>query len=174
MKRHRTLLATILIVGAVLTPVILYYVNYYDTSFNSVNGTTLSVVSVKRYINYTTFLNVTFYLEASVATQGSLDTFVQFPVFHLIGGADSRVGFIGSGVVKDSVIITRTQSAIFSLTFRATDDTLTHYIAGTNPNYLNLSLYSVENAGMYQEVVTKTDSGNWTFSGNSPQGTRTL
>ena len=171
MRQHRTLLATILVVAAVLTPVIVYYANYYETSYNSVNGTTVSIVSVKRYITSTaTFPNVTFYLDVNVATRGPLDTFVHIPVFQLTAGADSWAASLGSGVVGDSAIITPTRSAIFILTFRATDETSAYRIAGSNPNFLYLSLYSVENAGMYQEVVTKTDSGNWTFSGT--QGTR--
>ena len=170
-KRHQFLLAAALILAAIFTPILFYYVAYYEPSYNSVNGTTISITSLNRYVGYTTFLNVTFTIDATLSSRGPLDTLVNVPVFQLIAGQDGVVYDVGL-LAEPSVLLTRTQSALFHLTFRATDDNAAHALQGTNPTYVYLSYYAFQHAGMYQDAVVKVDAGNWTFTGNTSLGKR--
>ena len=154
----------LIIVVAVLVLVIAVPLTvYYAMSFNSVNGSTVQLASVRRSVSRGFFSNsidsVTYYVEAHVWSYAtSLDTRVSDPTFSLIVDTYSVGGVrAGSGTFKPNSYL------IYSLTFTTADSTVANAIGQLASNHLILGMDAIVSAGMYQNPVTVSDSATDTF-----------
>jgi len=132
-------------------------------SFNSVNGSTIQISSVRRSVSHSFFSSAidsaTYYVEAHVWSYAtSLDTRVSAPTFSLLVDSYLVNGDRGgSGTFKLNGYL------IYSLTFTTTDSAVAKTIGQASSNYLILGMDALVNAGMYQAQVTVSDSATETF-----------
>jgi len=155
----RLILVGIGLVLVIAVPLIVYYA----MSFNSVNGSTVQITSVRRSVSHSFFSNsinsVTYYVEAHVWSYAtSLDTRVSVPTFSLL--ADSYLvngDRAGSGTFKPNGYL------IYSLTFTTTDSAVARALGQAESNYLILGMDALVSAGMYQTQITVSDSATETF-----------
>ncbi len=144
---------------------------YYAMSYNSVNGSTVEIASVRRSVTggcgsswpfCTPISSVTYYVEAHVWSYAtSIDTRVNNPTFSLFVdsyGISGQSG--GSGTFKPNSYL------IYSLTFTTFDSTVAKAVGQTTTNHLALAMDALVNAGMYQNSITVSDSTTQTFSGS--------
>jgi len=132
-------------------------------SFNSVNGSTVQISSVRRSVPQSFFSNsmnsVTYYVEAHVWSYAtSLDTRVSAPTFSLLVDSYLVNGDQGgSGTFKPNGYL------IYSLTFTTTDSAVAKAIGQVGSNYLILGMDALVSAGMYQTQVTVSAAATETF-----------
>ncbi len=138
---------------------------YYAMSYNSVNGLTLQIASVRRSVSRSFFSNsidsVTYYVEAHVWSWAtSIDTRVNNPTFSLFVDSYSISGASGgSGTFKPYSYL------IYSLTFTTFDSTVASGVGQATSNHFILGMDAPVSAGMYQNQITVSDSTTQTFSG---------
>src|SRR5436853_6421475 len=155
----RLILVGIGLVLVIAVPLIVYYA----MSFNSVNGSTVQITSVRRSVSHSFFSNsinsVTYYVEAHVWSYAtSLDIRISDPTFALIVDTYSVGGVrAGSGTFKPNTYL------IYSLTFTTADSTVANAIGQLASNHLILGMDAIVSAGMYQNPVTVSDSATDTF-----------
>jgi hypothetical protein len=153
----------------IATPIVVYYA----MSYNSVNGSTVQIASVRRSVSggcgsswpfcngRTTISSVTYYVEAHVWSYAtSLDTRVIDPKFSLFVD-----GYGVSGQRGGSATFKPNSYLIYSLTFTTLDGTVANAIGQTATNRLDLAMDALVSAGMYQNYVTVSNSNMQTFSG---------
>ena len=136
---------------------------YYAMSYNSANGSTVQITSVRRSVSRSFFSNsinsVTYYVEAHVWSYAtSLDTRVSTPTFSLI--VDS---YLVNGIQGGSGTFKPNGYLIHSLTFTTTDSAVAKAIGQASSNYLILGMDAPVSAGMYQTQVTVSDAATETF-----------
>jgi len=153
-ERHPIHVAIVLVVGLVLTPSIVYY----GMSYNSVNGTHPELVTGYRQAGY---LSATFYITIHVwSWAGSLDTQVASPAFTLT--ADNLP--FGTQVAT-SETFQPNNYVTYTLTFQTHDSGIAQTVRASNSSYLVLQMSADVSAGWYHELITRTASATWTFSG---------
>ena len=147
----KTLLA-ILLLGIVAVPVVFFFLSYH-----SVNGTHVELVKVFRTPGPT---SATFHVEAHVwSWAGSLETHVNALTFNLVvdsfpietmtvtGGSFQPHGYIS-----------------YNLRFQTNDYQVATAVDERDSNTIVLTMTAIANAGMYGQVLTRSDSAveNWT------------
>jgi hypothetical protein len=136
---------------------------YYAMSYNSVNGSTVQIASVRRSVSRGFFSDsissVTYYVEPHVWSYAtSLDTRVSDPRFSLIVDSYSI-----NGVQAESGTFKPNGYLIYSLTFTTSDGTVASAVGQATSNYLILGMDALVAAGTYQNQITLSDSGTETF-----------
>lgn len=145
----------------IATPLVVYYA----MSYNSVNGSTVQIASMRRSVSRSFFFNsinsVTYYVEAHVWSYAtSIDTRVNDPTFSLVVDSYYISGIRGgSGTFKPNSYL------IYSLTFATIDSTVASAVGQSTSNHLVLGMDALVSAGMYQNQVTLSDSTTQSFSG---------
>lgn len=136
---------------------------YYAMSYNSVNGSTVQITSVRRSVSHSFFSNsinsVTYYVEAHVWSYAtSLDTRVSAPTFSLLVDSYLVNGDQGgSGTFKPNGYL------IYSLTFTTTDSIVANAVGQASSNSLILGMDALISAGIYQTQVTVSNAATETF-----------
>ena len=147
-----------LAVGMVAVAIAVPTITYYELSYNSVNGTHPELVTGYRSIG---FCSATFYVTAHVwSWAGSLDTEVTSPSFTLSVNNlpfGTQIGSSGSFQPNNYVA--------YSLTFHVSDCGIASSVASSNSSYVLLQMSADVSAGWYHELITRTDSATWTFTG---------
>jgi hypothetical protein len=155
LRRRYVVVGLILIIVLVVIPV----VTYYAMSYNSVNGTTIQMVTGYRssgsgYVN-------TFYLEVHVWSYAtSMDTHVSNPSFSL--AVDS---FPFGTVITTGGTWQIGGYLSYNLKFTSTDSSVASGVGQTTTNHLVLSMDGIVSAGWFSEELTRSGSATWTFSG---------
>ncbi len=149
----------IVLLGAILSVVMVVpTVVYYELSYNSVNGTHPELVTGYRSVGY---FSATFYITVHVwSWAGSLNTQVTSPAFSLTA---NNLPF--GTQVTTSAAFTPNNYVSYTLTFTTTDGGIARSIRSSNTTYLVLQMSADISAGWYHELITRTDSATWTFSG---------
>jgi hypothetical protein len=153
----------------IATPIVVYYA----MSYNSVNGSTVQIASVRRNVSggcgsswplcngRTAIYSVTYYVEAHIWSYAtSLDTRVIDPRFSLFVD-----GYGISGQSGGSATFKPYSYLIYSLTFTTIDSTVANAVGQTTTNHLDLGMDALVSAGMYQNYVSVSNSNTQTFSG---------
>jgi hypothetical protein len=157
-RRHYVVVGLTLIIVLVVIPVLVYY----GMSYNSVNGTTIQIASVRRTVNQGFFggiSSVTYYVEVHVWSYAtSVDTRVSQPSFGLwVNSYSIGSNYGGSGTFKPYSYL------IYSLTFTTTDSSVASAVGQSTSNYVVVSMDASVSAGIYQSQVTLSGSANPTF-----------
>jgi len=153
-KRHQIPVAIVLVVGLVVTPILVYY----DMSYNSVNGTTVQLVTGYRSpgSGYVT----TFYLEVHIWSYAtSMDTRVSNPSFSL--AVDS---FPFGMVITTGGTWQSGGYLSYDLKFTTTDSSVASGVGQTTTNHLVVSMDGIVSAGWFSEELTRSNSVIWTFT----------
>lgn len=147
------------LVAIILIPIFVYY----SMSYNSVNGTTVQIASVRRsvtrFCDTCSIVSVTYYVDANVWSYAtSIDTRINSPKFSLFVdnyGISSQSG--GSATFKPFT------SIVYSLTFTTYDSSIAQAIGQRNSDKVDLGMDALMSAGIYQNDVTLSASANPTF-----------
>ena len=136
---------------------------YYAMSYNSVNGSTVQLISVQRTVlrGFSgSISSVKYYVQAHVwSWAASLDTRVTNPIFSLT--VDSY--FVNSmeaisGTFKPYSYLT------YSLTFTTLDSVVAAKVGQASSSHVTLGMSALLSAGMYLTQRSLSDAGTWTFS----------
>lgn len=133
-------------------------ITYYELSYNSVNGTHPELVTGYRSVG---FCSATYYVTAHVwSWAGSLDTQVTSPTFALtVNNLPFGNAVESSGSFQPNNYIT------YSLSFHVSDCGIASSVGNSNSSSLMLQMSADVSAGWYSELITRTDSATWTFTG---------
>ncbi len=133
-------------------------VTFYELSYNSVNGTHPELVTGYRSVG---FCSATYYVTAHVwSWAGSLDTQVTSPSFALtVNNLPFGNQIESNGSFQPNHYIS------YSLTFHVSDCGIASSVGSSNSSYLSLQISADVSAGWYHELITRSDSATWTFTG---------
>jgi hypothetical protein len=157
-RARRFYLAVTLLAVAITVPTI----TYYELSYNSVNGTHPELVTGYRLItNSFAGCSATYYVTAHVwSWAGSIDTQVTSPAFALtVNNLPFGTQVESSGSFQPNNYVT------YSLTFQVTDCGIANSVKSSNSSYVSLQMSADVSAGWFHELITRTDSATWTFTG---------
>lgn len=137
----------------ILTPALVYYA----MSYNSVNGTHPEIVTGYRQIGS---FSATFYVTVHVwSWGGSIDTKVNSPAFAL------TVNNLPFGTLTETSGTFQPNNYIsYTLKFEVNDGGVARAVDSASNN-LVLQMSADVSAGWFRQLITRSDSDTWTFSG---------
>jgi len=151
-RRHYIAIALVILAT---TPFIIYY----SMSYNSVNGTTVELVTGYRSVGFFQ-TSIVFYVETHLwSWGGSLDTHVSTPIFSL--AVDSLpIGTVSatSGTFQPRGYVT------YNLKFESSDGGVARALADKTTSYLTLTVSALVSAGYYSQEITRSTSDTWTWA----------
>lgn len=126
-------------------------------SYNSVNGTHPEIVTGYRQVG---FFSASFYVTVHVwSWAGSIDTQVTGPTFTLtVDNFPFGTHTTTSGTFQPNNYIS------YTLRFEVNDGSVARAV-DSNSNNLVLQMSADVSAGWFRQLITRSDSDTWTFSG---------